>query len=177
MIPTKEIKALRAFHKDPVLKKKMVAEIEKHRKLDQIERGHYGKQNGHWKGCAVACSVRSLAIIKKEELQTEYNAHSRYQTDLGIPESLARLEDYLFEYMPADKAQKWPGEFIKAIPVGASLATVAPKFIAGTLRDLLLIKEVKEMNEKTPFGDTALGGLIGFAALIFAILFGISLLK
>lgn len=144
MIPTEELKKLKAFHGKKELKKGMVAEVLKHQKADQIVQGTYGKENGHWKGCAVACSVRSLAIVKGEVLKTEYNDHARYQSDLGIPESLARLEDYLFETMPEDKAKLWPAEFIKAINVGSNLSLVAPKFISATLRDLLSIKEVKD---------------------------------
>ena len=144
MIPTKEIQQLRAFHKEPKLKKDIVTEILKHQKQDQIIKGTYGKQNGNWKGCAVGCSVRSLSILKGETLKEEYSDHKRYETDLGIPESLAMLEDYLFESMPKDKAMKWPAEFMKAIPVGADLSLVVPKFIAGILRDVVELKDVKD---------------------------------
>jgi hypothetical protein len=39
MIPTKELKKLRSFHKDPELKKGMVAEVLSHQKHDQIIKG------------------------------------------------------------------------------------------------------------------------------------------
>lgn len=144
MIPTPELLKLKAFHGKPKLKKDMVAEVLKHQKADQIVQGTYGTQNGDWHGCAVACSVRSLAIINGEPLKERYNDHERYEKDLGIPESLARLEDYLFEVMPKDKAKLWPAEFIKAVNVGSNLSLVAPKFISATLRDLLSVREVKD---------------------------------
>ena len=147
MIPTPELKKLKAFHNKKDLKKSMVAEVLKHQKQDQIVQGTYGKENGQWKGCAVACSVRSLAVCNGEALKTSYNDHSRYQTDLGVPEALAHLEDYLFEAMPTDKAKLWPAEFIKAINVGSNLSLVSPKFISATLRDLLSVKEVKDDKE------------------------------
>lgn len=144
MIPTPEIKKLKAFHNDPKLKKDMVLEILNHQKQDQILKGTYGQQNGKWRGCAVGCSVRSLAIIKGETLIEQYNQHERYETDLGIPESLARLEDYLFEVMPQADAMKWPAEFMKAIPVGADLSLVAAKFISATLKEVVKLKYVKD---------------------------------
>ena len=143
MIPTLELKKLKAFHKKPELKKKMIVEVLKHQKQDQIIQGSYGHQNGEWKGCAVACSLRSLAIVKKQELVERYSDHKSYETELGIPESLAHLEDYLFENMPKEKAKKWPAEFIKAIPVGANLSLVAPKFIVGTLKEVVKLERVK----------------------------------
>ena len=138
MIPNEQVSQLRAFNKDARLKKDMVAEILNHQKQDKIIKGTYGQgSNGDWKGCAVGCSIHSLNVKFGKKLDT--SNHKNYEIELGIPESLARLEDYLFETMPNDKATKWPAEFIKAIPVGADLSLVAPKFISATLRDLLKI--------------------------------------
>ena len=143
MIPTIELLKLKTFDSNPQLKKDLVKEILNHQKQDQIIKGTYGKLNGKWKGCAVGCSVRSLAITKGETLKENYADHKRYETDLGIPESLARLEDFLFENMPDDKAKKWPAEFIKAVPVGVNLSMIAPKFIVGTLKEVVKLKKVK----------------------------------
>jgi len=142
MIPTKELKKLQAFHKDPKLKKDMVAEILNHQKQDQIVKGTYGQENGKWRGCAVGCSIHSLNIRYGKNIPT--GEHKAYEAELGIPESLAKLEDYLFEAMPNDKAMAWPAEFMKAIPVGADLSMVAPKFIAATLRDVVKLKYVSD---------------------------------
>jgi len=143
MIPTLELKKLRAFHKSPSLKKDMVAEIMNHQKLDKIIKGTYGTKfdDKEFRGCAVGCSIHSYNIRTGKSIRT--NDHSAYETELGIPEYLARLEDYLFEAMPDDKAMKWPAEFMKAIPVGANLSMVAPKFISGTLKDVVKLKKVK----------------------------------
>jgi hypothetical protein len=143
MVPTKELKKLKAFHNKPQLKKDMVAEILWHQKQDMIIKGTYATtQSGKWRGCAVGCSVHSYNLKYGEKINT--GSHAAYQTKLGIPESLAKLEDSLFERMPQDAAMKWPAEFMKAINVGSNLSMVAPKFIAGTLRDLVKIKEVKD---------------------------------
>jgi len=98
-----------------------------------------------FKACAVGCSIHSYNIKRGKNLDT--SKHSVYQTELGIPESLAHLEDYLFETIPDDKATKWPVEFLKAVPVGADLSLVAPKFIAGILRDVVKQKYVKDDKE------------------------------
>src|SRR5262245_11400345 len=99
MVPSPEMRKLRAFHNNAQLKADMLREIGAHEKADQIEQGTYGRgKNGNWKGCAVACSVRSLAITKGEKVKgvEDFGQHERYETDLGIPEAIARLEDTLF---------------------------------------------------------------------------------
>jgi hypothetical protein len=124
---------MKSYLSSPTLKKRFVAEIEKHRKADQIEQGNYGRQNGQWKGCAVACSLRSLAIIDGQDLVTEYSRHADYETKLGIPEWLARLEDTIFEGLPKKEAMLWPTAFAKAVPVGKDLNPIKWKFCAFIL--------------------------------------------
>lgn len=118
-----------------ISKADMLAEVQKHRKADQILQGTYGKKNGTWKGCAVACSLRSIDILKGNDLKTEYNQHARYETELGIPEWLARLEDTIFEGLPEDKAMLWPEQFIKAIPENVGLEPVKWKFTAYLMKE------------------------------------------
>jgi hypothetical protein len=133
-----------SFHNNQALKESMVKEIEKHRKADQILQGTYGVENGKWKGCAVACSLRSLDIIQGKETKTQYDNHKRYETDLGIPEWLARLEDTIFENLPTNEALKWPTQFIKAIPVGVDLDPVKWKFGAYLMKEN--IDRVRALN-------------------------------
>ena len=124
-----------AYKGDSKLKIRFVKEIEKHRKMDAIEQRTYGHQNGKWKGCAVACSLRSLAIMDGEPLVERYDNHADYETKLGIPEWLARLEDTIFEGLPVEDAKLWPTAFAKAIPVGANLDPVKWKFCAFILKE------------------------------------------
>ena len=141
-----------SFHNDSKLKAAILAEVIKHRKQDQITQGTYGEQNGDWKGCAVACSLRSLAIVKGEELITTYNQHSRYETDLGIPEWLARLEDTIFEGLSVDDSKTWPEQFLKAIPIGKNLEPVKWKFCSFILKEnidrVLKLKISNELKEQ-----------------------------
>lgn len=75
-----------------VNKKQFVAEVVKHRKMDMLAQGSYGKQNGQWRGCAIACSLRSLDILKGNEPKIEYNDHARFETDGLWPEWLHTSE-------------------------------------------------------------------------------------
>ena len=146
------MKKLLSYHNDSVLKAAILREVVKHRKQDQIIQGTYGKQNGSWKGCAVACSLRSLAIIKGEELVEKYSQHQRYETDLGIPEWLARLEDTIFEGLSVKESKTWPEQFLKAIPVGKNLELVKWKFCSFILKEnidrVLKLKISDALKEK-----------------------------
>ena len=97
---------MKAFHNDKAVKKKYIARVLEHQKADQVMRGRYwDKQpDGVFRGCAVGCTLHS-------------GEHQAYETELGIPEWLARLEDYLFENM-ATGYKTWPHRFLRAIPVG-----------------------------------------------------------
>ena len=110
-----------AFFNDPAIKEKYLGRVRAHRLADQIVHGVYW-QNG--KGCAVGCTV-----------ETSYYPHWRYPVELGIPEWLAYLEDMIFESLPNDKALSWPEKFLEAIPVGADLTLVRPRFLVWLLSD------------------------------------------
>jgi len=93
---------LKAFHNKQDNKQKILTQLESHYKADEIIKGTYWEEG---KGCAVGCTVHS-------------DNHKCYETELGIPEWLARLEDYLFENLPNKKAKEFPLKFIQSIPVG-----------------------------------------------------------
>ena len=125
---------MQSYLADPKLKKDFVAEVEKHRKADQIVQGIYGDSRFPEKGfCAVGCSVHSLNRMNKTNYLT--NDHSVYEKELGIPEWLARLEDTLFEGLPIEDAKKWPEQFAKAVPVGVNLEPVKWKFCAYLMKE------------------------------------------
>lgn len=128
MIPTGELKKLRAFHKDPAIKKKYIDRVSEHEKADAIVKGKYW-ENG--KGCAVGCTI-------------EGNDHKRYEIELGVPEAIARLENFLFERLPNESAKTFPRRFLEAIKPGAKLHLVAPKFIVFVLKDVMKVKEAAE---------------------------------
>jgi len=108
-----------AYHGKKSVKTKYVNRVKAHAKADEIIKGTYW-QNG--KGCAVGCTI-------------EGSEHERYETELGIPRLLARLEDGIFEGLPNERAMKFPLQFLEAVNVGVDLSSVFPKFMFWLLGD------------------------------------------
>jgi hypothetical protein len=114
---------MQSYLNDPKLKRDFVKEVKWHQDQDKIIKGTYQEgSNGDFKGCAVGCSIHSLNRMKGKSYDT--SKHKVYETELGIPEWLARLEDAIFEGLPNKLAMKWPLRFAKAIPVGVNLEPV-----------------------------------------------------
>jgi hypothetical protein len=110
-MPT-EIKQLVAFHGKESIKKKYLSRVRAHRVADEIIQGTTwtGK-----KGCAVGCTLHAYD-------------HLAYERELGIPMMLARLEDSIFEGLSVNDSKAWPEDFLNAIPVGADLSMIWPRF-------------------------------------------------
>jgi len=111
--------ALLSFHGDSAIKEIYLDRIRAHADADEIVHGQYW-ENG--KGCAVGCTIHS-------------SQHDRYETDLGVPEWLAHLEDTIFENLSNGEAKTFPLEFLESIPVGVRLEPVKWKFCAFLLRE------------------------------------------
>ncbi len=124
---------MQAFHNDLKIKKKYIARVQAHRKADELIQGVTWKKG---KGCAVGCTLEAYS-------------HARYETELGIPEWLARVEDTLFEGMSKEEAMLWPEKFLSAIPVGADLEPVKRKFIVVVLKHTLVSMKKVKFNRKT----------------------------
>jgi hypothetical protein len=112
---------LEAFHNDKKIKIKYLKRVADHRKADELIQGASGA-NG--KGCAVWCTL------------DKYH-HKSYETELGIPEWLARVEDVIFEGLNKKRSQKWPEQFLKAINLGADLSKVEAPFTIFVLKSNL----------------------------------------
>ena len=108
-----------AFHNDPKIKAKYLKRVKAHAKADKIVKGQYWEGG---KGCAVGCTIHG-------------STHKKYEDELGIPESIARLEDTIFEGLPNELAMTFPVRFLEAIPVGADLSHVATMMQIFSLRD------------------------------------------
>ncbi len=119
-----ETQPLIAYHNSPELKEKFLARVRAHRAADELIKGatEGRRADGSFKGCAVVCT---LARYK----------HAGYETELGVPRILARLEDGIFERLPDANALDWPEQFLSAIPVGADLTQVADRFLLWLLVD------------------------------------------
>lgn len=120
------MKQLLAFHNKNRIKESYLTRVRAHESADEIIKGTYWE---HGKGCAVGCTI-------------EGNDHSRYEKELGLPEWLAHLEDVIFEGLTNGEAKTFPARFLEAIPVGADLSLVKPKFLYWLLEpgDIIAIK-------------------------------------
>lgn len=129
------MKILKAFNGDEKIKEKYLNRVLAHQKADEIIQGRYW-ENG--KGCAVGCTI-------------EGSDHSKYETELGIPQEVAYLEDVIFEELKNGKAKEFPARFLKAVPVGADLSKVTAQFVVWQFEDekygLKNIKEIQEDKE------------------------------
>ncbi len=112
---------MQAFLNDGTIKAKYLARVKAHQKADEIIKGKYW-QDG--KGCAVGCTVHS-------------DSHNAYETELGIPRAVARIEDVIFEGLPNGQAMEWPLRFLDAVEVGSDLSMVWPKFTLWVLQGVL----------------------------------------
>ena len=113
---------MKAFHGDPAIKAKYLARVQAHAAADEIVHGKYW-ENG--KGCAVGCTIHD-------------SKHSNYETELGIPTALARLEDTLFEGQSNGAAKTFPVRFLSAIKPGADLSRIRWQFLHWLLTEGLL---------------------------------------
>jgi hypothetical protein len=144
--PSTTVKML-AYHNDPQLKEQFLSLLRWHQEQDRIIKGKYADnpKNGlisvagfslpsKFKGCAIGCSINSLkAITGRTDI--EYGDHAAYEELIGVPHILARLEDGIFERLPDEKSQAWPVRFAEAIPAGADLSLVWPRFAHWLLVD------------------------------------------
>lgn len=110
-----------AWHNDAKLKETYMERMRAHAAADEIIQGTYW-QNG--KGCAIGCLMESDS------------PHKLIEEVLGIEERISRLIDRLFEGLPNDKAKLFAVVTPDAIPVGADLSLVTPKFLVWLLEDV-----------------------------------------
>jgi hypothetical protein len=128
-----------AFHNDAALQAGMLAEMRWHVEQDKLISGTYGTEfsNGDFKGCAVGCSLHSFNRLRGATIATD--RHKAFEETIGFPESLARLEDAVFEGLHAagekDAATAWPMQFLSAPKLGADLSRVADRVKLRLLTD------------------------------------------
>lgn len=115
----------------PDLKAAFLAEIGKHEAADAFIKGTYGRMDGHFRGCAIGCSLHSLNVLQGRREDERTDAHARYEPELGLPIWLAYVEDNIFESLPMEAAKVWPRQFAEAVPVGV---TVPDRLLAKILR-------------------------------------------
>ena len=135
-----------------ITKKQFVKEIKAHQKADNFLKGTYDEGQ---KGCAVGCSLKSVAKLKGIKLS--FNNHKEYENHLGIPEWLAKLEDTIFEGVSLERSKVWPVEFAESISEGADLNQVKVPFIVYLMEEnLKSIRSVKYDADAFPHVKSAI---------------------
>ncbi len=142
-----------AYKNDPAIKAQAVAEMQEHKRLDQLARGHYWEQRKN-SGCAIGCMAG---------METDGSAHAFVAKKLGLTEGLLHIVDNLFENIPDGEHLDWPLQFLEAIPVGANLDAVYPKYMLALATDETY--GLRGLIEKTQGTPEELAQFDAFAAL------------
>ena len=101
-----------SFHNDIKIKEKYVARTDRHLKMDNLIQGDGWDGT---KGCHVGCTL------------DKYD-HKSYESELGLPEWLARLCDTLHEGQTIEDAKIFFRDFLRSIPVGVDVSKVKHQF-------------------------------------------------
>src|ERR1700682_3860870 len=121
------------YFRHPNLKSFLLAQLAQHCEADRLIKGDYWVDG---KGCAVGCTIEALRHFNGHGGRIQsHRDHGLYETELGIPRILARLEDRFFEVLDNGRSQAWPERFSSAVRVGADLAMVWPRFALWLLTD------------------------------------------
>lgn len=123
-------------------------EILSHQAADNFTRLTYNEGAG---GCAVGCSLKSVAKIKN--IKINVSNHKEYENHLGIPEWIAMIEDKLFENVSLSRMKTWPVEFSQAINEGADLNKIK-------IPMLIFIVEQARQHEKNEKSLAAIDGVL-----------------
>jgi hypothetical protein len=113
------------FKNDPTIKDALVSRMKKHIELDELVKGATG-QDG--KGCTVWCALNN------GDMNHGYN-HAAFESILGLPEWLARLQDTIFEGLSVEDAKWFSSQWVTAIPVGRDITRVKWKFCAFIMKE------------------------------------------
>jgi hypothetical protein len=130
-----------SFKNDTAIKDALVYRMDKHIELDELVQGATG-QNG--KGCTVWCALNN------GDLKEGYS-HKAFESILGLPEWLARLQDSIFEGLTIEDAKQFSSDWVKAIPVGKDLTPVKWKFCAFIMKENIervLLLDIKDELKK-----------------------------
>ncbi len=112
---------MQAFHNDESIKAKYLKRLKSHYEADEIIKGAYWEQG---KGWAVGCTIHG-------------HDHRLYETQLGIPKWLARVEDTIFEGLKNSLAKEWPIRFLYSIKTGCDLESIKIPFLIYVVESTL----------------------------------------
>jgi len=128
---------LKTFHGKQKIKDKYLNRMLAHIEADELIQGT-SFRNG--KGCFVGCTLNGYE-------------HADFETELGIPKSIAKLSDRIFEGLSKEDSIEFSREYYTKIKVGADLSLVTPKILVWVLSDekngaLRLVQDEKHIKQK-----------------------------
>lgn len=122
-----------SFHGSQEIKDKYMARVKDHMVADEIIKGT-GFDSEDNRGCAVGCTLHNYS-------------HFAYEEELGIPFTIAILEDNIFESLSHENSKSFPLEFLDAVNVGSDLSFVYNKMQIFNLQ--ILREKIKgDCNKK-----------------------------
>ncbi len=133
------------YNNNPALKAKHIAHAEHHLAADMLRAGTYGAGSGkNFKACSVGCFAHDI----DPETDTQ---HATVADHYSLPEWLIRLQDSMFEGLPANERNTFHVELAKRIPQGVSLDSV-PHLIAVARIDRMLVTQRAALGLKHGYG-------------------------
>ncbi|WHB31219.1 hypothetical protein [Xanthomonas phage NEB7] len=132
-----------SFNNDPALKALHVAQAERHEAQDMLVSGTFGEMHdGQFRGCSVGCFAHEI-----DPDSTSF--HATVADARALPEWLIRLQDSMFEGLPAAERGSFHVELAKRIPVGVDLAPL-PHLIAIARIDRMLVTQRAALSADHP---------------------------
>jgi len=144
-------KKYNAYHGDHELKSTLVALAIKHAEQDEYIKGIYAQIDEYdcetFRGCSVGCSIYDLNNMAGDQT-SDYGDHTYLACKLGVPLFVVKMQDDIFEGLPLEKSIAWTQRLFSAIPVGADLLPVAPKFLKFVLESCSTDVEGDEFKQQ-----------------------------
>jgi hypothetical protein len=139
--PNPKGSSMKAWHNDPNLKAEVLSRMLQHRVEDGIIQGSYQvyapEVASQYRGCLIGCTLPMGRVTEWGEGFLDPPVTYRDIDDMewhplveemyGIPESVNRLWERVFETLPVEKAAWFAVTTIEATPVGADMDVVASR--------------------------------------------------
>lgn len=114
---------MKAFNGSQEFKDQLLDLDQNHQEMDQYRKETFGyiENDGIFRGCSVGCLINDI------DPNHDNSDHEFLAEKLGVPVFVTILQDAFFENL--EDSSKWTEDLLTAIPVGADLTPVLPKFL------------------------------------------------
>ena len=110
-----------------ITKEMAIGFAKEHRLADEYLKGTFNNVGAKFQACSVGCTIES--INRATNSNYNHSDHAAVADALRIPEFVVHLQDLLFEKLPDDLHIEWTERLFQAIPDGADLTPVLPRFL------------------------------------------------